>query len=130
MTLDAAAQMRRSPSLKQRIESAAYAQGQSMQWVDRNIAAICATPEWATVWSQAWADETADGIQNPDVGSRRSIVTDDMIEAAVEDVVKKTTEAADADATALAALQAQMQQQAAQIADLQAALAQQAPAGS
>lgn len=121
MTLDAAAQMRKSPSLKRRIESAAYSHEppQTTAWVDQCVKDMCATPEWATAWMEAWTTAVEDGDVNRDLGINRNVITDEMIESAVGAQVDKqqppTPEPAvsQADYVALAA----------EVADLKAQLA-------
>lgn len=124
MTLDAAAQMRKSASLKGRIESAALAQGKSLQWVDRSIAALCATPEWLSVWAVAYGEAAADGDPGANLGIRQSVISDDMIETAVKALVDRDDEPTTLEPLApleeLVALAATVADLKAQLAGLQA----------
>lgn len=87
MTLAAASDMRRDPDLKGRIESAALGRGQTIQWVDRNIATLCANAEWATKWAAFKAAAAAVGDLKPNVGIRTDVIGDDDIDTAVEQLV-------------------------------------------
>lgn len=87
MTLAAASDMRRDPDLKGRIESAALANGQNIQWVDRNIAALCANDTWATKWADFKAAAALVGDLKPNVGIRTDVIGDDDIDTAVKQLV-------------------------------------------
>jgi hypothetical protein len=94
MTLAAASDMRRDPALKGRIESAALANGQTIQWVDRNIAALCANTAWATKWADFKTAAAQVGDLNPNVGIRTDVIGDDDIDAAVKQLVSDQEQAA------------------------------------
>lgn len=94
MTLAAASDMRRDPDLKGRIESAALAQGQSIQWADRNVAALCANPDWAQKWADFRASAAANGDLKPNIGIRTDVISDDDIDTAVQALVDQQAAAA------------------------------------
>jgi hypothetical protein len=96
MTLAAADQMRRSSVLKGRIESSAYAKGQTAQWVDTNLAAVVAQdPTWATNWATGFdtynlalttGNMTLAQVFNT-LGADTSVIADDAIDAQVQAVI-------------------------------------------
>jgi len=121
VTYAAASDMRRSASLKGRIESAASAHGQTIQWVDRNIAALCATADWATKWDEATMAAFNDRDFKRDIGININVITDDMIDEAITGLI--TVEPAPDQPTAanvqtMAMLQLQVQQLQATVDDL------------
>lgn len=129
MTYAAASAMRRSASLKGRIESSAYAHDQGIQWVDRNLPALCATPEWVTAWTSARADAIEVGDMDRDLGTLNNVITDDMIDAAVAALVEQAPDSPEQTlAKQLADLQTVVAQQAVVIEQLQAERATEAPA--
>lgn len=95
MTLAAASDMRRDPDLKGRIESAALANGQTIQWVDRNIAAMCANTDWAQKWADFKAAAALVGDLKPNVGVRTDVIGDDDIDTAVKQLITDQTAATD-----------------------------------
>jgi hypothetical protein len=100
MTLAAASDMRRDPALKGRIESAALAHGQSIQWVDRNIAALCANDEWATKWAAFRMAAAMAGDLSPNIGVRTDVIGDDDIDTAVAQLITAQASPADTEAPA------------------------------
>lgn len=115
MTLIAASNMRRSASLKGRVESAALAHGLSIQWVDRNIAALCATPTWVTAWAAAYQQAISVGDLGTDLGARMDVIKDEDIDAAVADLADKQPD----DTTSQASLAQQVADLTAKVADLE-----------
>lgn len=123
MTYAAASDMRRSASLKGRIESAASAHGQGIAWVDQNIAALCATDGWAAKWRQARMDAFEDGDDNRDIGVSINVITDDMIDTAITGLLDNASapdQPTAANVQTIAMLQLQVQQLQATVDDLKA----------
>jgi len=115
MTYAAASLMRRSASLKGRIESSAYAHDQTMQWVDRNIATLVVNADWVQAWTTAFTAAITDGDMDRDLGISNSVITDDMIDTAIQALV--TQQASEA-ATAQSATEQKIADLTQQVADL------------
>lgn len=119
MTLDASASMRRSPSLKFRIEASASAHGQDDTWVDRNLRTLAADPTWISKWATAAADAAAVGDNSPNLGVRTDVISDDMIDTAVAALIEQQGQQPSPTDQQLAALAEQVQLQAQTIQTLQ-----------
>jgi hypothetical protein len=86
MALSDIASMTNSGSLRNRILAAAARAGKDTAWTNTNLYALCATEGWDTAW--AAAKSAADAINaNPDTGIRTDVITDDMITAAVQELL-------------------------------------------
>ena len=77
-------EMFQSQSLKNRIIAAAAQEDiiNTMMWVESNLLFIVANEEWTAAWEFAKAAQTLDN--NPDMGIRPSVITDQMILSAVQ----------------------------------------------
>lgn len=110
MTLNAGLEMRKSASLKGRVETVAYDKGQTMQWVDKNYPGLCASSDWRKAWSDAPL-YNPDGTQT-DPGARDDVISDSMIATAVQALIdqqaKDTTAEQDAADQRIAELEAKV----------------------
>lgn len=114
MTLNAGLEMRKSASLKGRVESAAYDKGQTMQWVDKNYPALCAAAEWREAWSAAPL-YNPDGTKT-DAGARDDVIKDEDIDTAVQALIDQQAQDA---ATEQAAQDQRIAELEAKVAELQ-----------
>ncbi|QEM40897.1 MAG: hypothetical protein [Phage AS32] len=78
--------MRRSPSLQERIVACAAQEGiaDPDAWTVANSWAIVARSDWIAAWDYAVETYTPD--KNPDIGARPDVISDGWILTAVQDV--------------------------------------------
>jgi hypothetical protein len=121
MTLNAGLEMRKSASLKGRVEGAAFVAtpSQGIQWVDKWYPQIVATKEWADAWAKA-PTQNPDGSKT-DPGARGDVITDAMITSAVQALIGQQAKDADAEQTAQDQRIAELEQK---VADLQKVIEQ------
>jgi len=80
--------MYESQSLRGRIRACSVRLGQDQVWFNNNSYDVVASPGWDT----AWATGKLGGINfNPDTGIRTDVITDDMINSAVQAILDKQT---------------------------------------
>lgn len=88
MTYNAMVEMANSGSLRNRVTAAAAESGAGYppQWASDNIWKVVDAPGWALQWASA-----TDGLdinQNPDLGIRTDVITDDQIRAQVQSMLQ------------------------------------------
>lgn len=125
MTLNAGLEMRKSASLKGRVETVAYDKGQTMQWVDKNYPVLCASADWRTAWSDAPLYNPDGSMTDP--GARDDVIKDADIATAVQALIDQQ---AQDHATEEAATDQRIGELEAKVAELQQRLDDTTAAGS
>lgn len=125
MTLNAGLEMRKSASLKGRVETVAYDKGQTMQWVDKNYPVLCASADWRAAWSDAPLYNPDGSMTDP--GARDDVIKDEDIASAVEALVAEQAQTTTAEQTAQGQRITELE---ATVADLKKVIARAAPAES
>jgi hypothetical protein len=92
------ADMTNSVSLTNRVAAAAAGEGQAdpWNWATSNAWAVAASPGWSEAWAYARDQATLD--DNPDTGARPGVINDEMILAAVQDILAPQPEPEQPDA--------------------------------
>lgn len=121
MTLNAGLEMRKSASLKGRVEGAAFlaTPSQGIQWVDKWYPQIVATKEWTDAWTKA-PTYNPDGSKT-DPGARDDVISDPMITRAVQALIDQQAQDA---ATEQAAQDQRIAELEAKVAEMQKVIEQ------
>ena len=87
MTYNSIGKLASSAGLNRRINACAAQEGaeNSQMWVMNNLYKLCSAPGWAAAWESAEASATDN--ENPDIGMRDDVITDEMILSAVQPLV-------------------------------------------
>lgn len=96
MSYNAVVSMANSNSLRMRIVAAAADQGvvNPQQWAQDNLWAVVASPGWAAKWR--YALDTLTVNQNPDLGARDDVISDDDLLAVVQGMVSPAADTSEA----------------------------------